>query len=60
MLNIYANAFRTATRMGPVHSPDKPAADNTSKKAWLPNGHWWVQQKQDLRPATRRPYPDEM
>ncbi|WP_127750186.1 hypothetical protein [Parasedimentitalea marina] len=46
MLTIYANAFRTATRMGPTNTVDAAAVDKPSKSRWLPSGHWWVQQDQ--------------
>jgi hypothetical protein len=54
MLNIYANAFRTATRMGPVKSVDTPAMAKPAKKSWLPKGHWWIQQDRGAAPVGRR------
>jgi hypothetical protein len=52
MLNIYANAIRTATRTGPIHNNETPAK-TAAPKTWLPNGHWWLRAERTLD-ETRR------
>lgn len=59
MLNIFANAINTATRMGPVHTPSNPAASSAPKKNWLPKGHWFLQRDKDFRPTNQRRGPSE-
>lgn len=54
MLNIFANSIKTATRMGPTHTPDTPTASPVPKKSWLPKGHWFLQRDKDFRPTGQR------
>ena len=45
MLNIYAQAFMTATRTNTTLVRDAQPEPNPVKRRWLPKGHWFVQRE---------------